>query len=230
MSNIVNFGNQPASAVWLFISYFSLDQGQKQLDIREAKPYHESIIGQDYKQCWLSVHTMVIETYLDRRSVDQRKECIVCRCQTKLKYNSLFFFNKNLYEGRKIRLGVCAMAKKVKSKPMHEILKRLSYFAFLEIVIFEEEVITKLLIVCSSQRLRLQWPFLCQFGWNFLFFLKMHPLLRCYSQSCVLLRSKMIWTGYIESRSQQIGSNAPPPKKFKPGQKNAGRYLNYCIC
>ena len=32
------------------------------------------------------------------------------------------------------------MAKKVKSKPMHEILKRLSYFAFLEIVIFEEEV------------------------------------------------------------------------------------------
>ena len=34
------------------------------------------------------------------------------------------------------------MAKKVKSKPMHEILKRLSYFAFLEIVIFEEEVNT----------------------------------------------------------------------------------------
>ena len=51
-----------------------------------------------------------------------------------------FLFDKNLYEGRKIRLGVCAMAKKVKSKPMHEILKRLSYFAFLEIVIFEEEV------------------------------------------------------------------------------------------
>jgi len=47
---------------------------------------------------------------------------------------------QNQYDGPKIKLGVCAMAKKVKSKPMQEILKRLSYFAFLDIIIFEEEV------------------------------------------------------------------------------------------
>ena len=76
-----------------------------------------SMLVSDYSSTWY---------YINRLTHYYRSSCLL--------------FDKNLYEGRKIRLGVCAMAKKVKSKPMHEILKRLSYFAFLEIVIFEEEV------------------------------------------------------------------------------------------
>ncbi|XP_018103814.1 inositol hexakisphosphate and diphosphoinositol-pentakisphosphate kinase 2 isoform X12 [Xenopus laevis] len=42
---------------------------------------------------------------------------------------------------RQIVVGICAMAKKSKSKPMKEILERLSLFKYITVVIFEEEVI-----------------------------------------------------------------------------------------
>lgn len=40
-----------------------------------------------------------------------------------------------------ITLGVCAMAKKTKSKPMKEILRRLEKFQHIRIIVFEEKVI-----------------------------------------------------------------------------------------
>lgn len=42
-----------------------------------------------------------------------------------------------------ISLGVCAMAKKTKSKPMKEILRRLEKFQHIRIIVFEERVILK---------------------------------------------------------------------------------------
>ncbi|XP_053330472.1 inositol hexakisphosphate and diphosphoinositol-pentakisphosphate kinase 2 isoform X3 [Spea bombifrons] len=42
---------------------------------------------------------------------------------------------------RQIVVGICAMAKKSKSKPMQEILERLSLFKYITVVIFEEDVI-----------------------------------------------------------------------------------------
>ncbi|KAM4707657.1 inositol hexakisphosphate and diphosphoinositol-pentakisphosphate kinase 2 isoform 6-T6 [Discoglossus pictus] len=42
---------------------------------------------------------------------------------------------------RQIVVGICAMAKKSKSKPMNEILERLSLFKYITVVIFEEDVI-----------------------------------------------------------------------------------------
>ncbi|KAG9487964.1 hypothetical protein GDO78_007655 [Eleutherodactylus coqui] len=42
---------------------------------------------------------------------------------------------------RQIVVGICAMAKKSKSKPMKEILERLSLFKYITVVIFEEDVI-----------------------------------------------------------------------------------------
>lgn len=38
-------------------------------------------------------------------------------------------------------IGICAMAKKSKSKPMKEILERLCLFKYITVVIFEEDVI-----------------------------------------------------------------------------------------
>ncbi len=38
-------------------------------------------------------------------------------------------------------IGICAMAKKSRSKPMREILSRLEMFEHIEIIIFQEEVI-----------------------------------------------------------------------------------------
>ncbi|NWT79745.1 VIP2 kinase, partial [Lanius ludovicianus] len=42
---------------------------------------------------------------------------------------------------RQIAVGICSMAKKSKSKPMKEILERLSMFKYISVVIFEEDVI-----------------------------------------------------------------------------------------
>ncbi|MEE6459864.1 hypothetical protein FKM82_000763 [Ascaphus truei] len=42
---------------------------------------------------------------------------------------------------RQIVVGICAMAKKSKSKPMKEILERLSLFKYITVVIFEEDII-----------------------------------------------------------------------------------------
>uniref|UniRef100_A0A7M4EEC0 Inositol hexakisphosphate and diphosphoinositol-pentakisphosphate kinase n=1 Tax=Crocodylus porosus TaxID=8502 RepID=A0A7M4EEC0_CROPO len=42
---------------------------------------------------------------------------------------------------RQIVVGICSMAKKSKSKPMKEILERLSMFKYIMVVIFEEDVI-----------------------------------------------------------------------------------------
>lgn len=38
-------------------------------------------------------------------------------------------------------VGICSMAKKSKSKPMKEILERISLFKYITVVVFEEEVI-----------------------------------------------------------------------------------------
>uniref|UniRef100_A0A8B9IMJ9 Inositol hexakisphosphate and diphosphoinositol-pentakisphosphate kinase n=1 Tax=Anser cygnoides TaxID=8845 RepID=A0A8B9IMJ9_ANSCY len=50
----------------------------------------------------------------------------------------LFFF---LPPERQIAVGICSMAKKSKSKPMKEILERLSMFKYITVIIFEEDVI-----------------------------------------------------------------------------------------
>ncbi|XP_026575247.1 inositol hexakisphosphate and diphosphoinositol-pentakisphosphate kinase 2 isoform X2 [Pseudonaja textilis] len=42
---------------------------------------------------------------------------------------------------RQIMVGICSMAKKSKSKPMNEILERLSMFKYITVVIFEEDVV-----------------------------------------------------------------------------------------
>lgn len=42
---------------------------------------------------------------------------------------------------RQIVVGICSMAKKSKSKPMKEILERVSLFKYITVVIFEEDVI-----------------------------------------------------------------------------------------
>ncbi|XP_049625070.1 inositol hexakisphosphate and diphosphoinositol-pentakisphosphate kinase 2 isoform X5 [Suncus etruscus] len=42
---------------------------------------------------------------------------------------------------RQIVVGICSMAKKSKSKPMKEILERISLFQYITVVVFEEEVI-----------------------------------------------------------------------------------------
>ncbi|CDI96917.1 inositol hexakisphosphate [Echinococcus multilocularis] len=42
-----------------------------------------------------------------------------------------------------IILGVCAMAKKTKSKPMKEILRRLEKFQYIKVIVFEEKVILR---------------------------------------------------------------------------------------
>ncbi|XP_023564138.1 inositol hexakisphosphate and diphosphoinositol-pentakisphosphate kinase 2 isoform X1 [Octodon degus] len=42
---------------------------------------------------------------------------------------------------RQIIVGICSMAKKSKSKPMKEILERISLFKYITVVVFEEEVI-----------------------------------------------------------------------------------------
>ncbi|XP_029653639.2 inositol hexakisphosphate and diphosphoinositol-pentakisphosphate kinase 2 isoform X1 [Octopus sinensis] len=44
-------------------------------------------------------------------------------------------------DGNKIKVGVCAMRKKSRSKPMCEILDRLERFDYIEVVVFEETVI-----------------------------------------------------------------------------------------
>ncbi|XP_050345277.1 inositol hexakisphosphate and diphosphoinositol-pentakisphosphate kinase isoform X6 [Nymphalis io] len=45
--------------------------------------------------------------------------------------------------GKKVVVGVCAMAKKSQSKPMKEILTRLDEFEFIKMLVFPEEVILK---------------------------------------------------------------------------------------
>ncbi|XP_021054689.1 inositol hexakisphosphate and diphosphoinositol-pentakisphosphate kinase 2 isoform X8 [Mus pahari] len=42
---------------------------------------------------------------------------------------------------RQIVVGICSMAKKSKSKPMKEILERISLFKYITVVVFEEEII-----------------------------------------------------------------------------------------
>ncbi|CAK6444412.1 unnamed protein product [Pipistrellus nathusii] len=42
---------------------------------------------------------------------------------------------------RQIVVGICSMAKKSKSKPMKEILERISLFKYITVIVFEEEVI-----------------------------------------------------------------------------------------
>ncbi|XP_013180541.1 PREDICTED: inositol hexakisphosphate and diphosphoinositol-pentakisphosphate kinase 2 isoform X2 [Papilio xuthus] len=45
--------------------------------------------------------------------------------------------------GKKVAVGVCAMAKKSQSKPMKEILTRLDEFEYIKMIVFPEEVILK---------------------------------------------------------------------------------------
>ncbi|KTF93035.1 hypothetical protein cypCar_00035263, partial [Cyprinus carpio] len=47
---------------------------------------------------------------------------------------------------RQIVVGICAMSKKSKSKPMKEILERLCLFKYITVVTFEEEVILNELV------------------------------------------------------------------------------------
>ncbi|KAL8203580.1 UNVERIFIED_CONTAM: Inositol hexakisphosphate and diphosphoinositol-pentakisphosphate kinase 2 [Gekko kuhli] len=47
---------------------------------------------------------------------------------------------------RQIVVGICSMAKKSNSKPMKEILERLSMFKYITVVIFEEDVILNELV------------------------------------------------------------------------------------
>lgn len=47
--------------------------------------------------------------------------------------------------GKKVVVGVCAMAKKSQSKPMKEILTRLDEFEYIKMLVFPEEVILKVL-------------------------------------------------------------------------------------
>ncbi|XP_052218982.1 inositol hexakisphosphate and diphosphoinositol-pentakisphosphate kinase 2-like isoform X4 [Dreissena polymorpha] len=51
-------------------------------------------------------------------------------------------FHRNV-EGQAIKVGICAMAKKVNSKPMKEILRRLSRFEHLQIEVLDEETIVQ---------------------------------------------------------------------------------------
>uniref|UniRef100_A0A8B9IMX1 Inositol hexakisphosphate and diphosphoinositol-pentakisphosphate kinase n=1 Tax=Anser cygnoides TaxID=8845 RepID=A0A8B9IMX1_ANSCY len=48
---------------------------------------------------------------------------------------------KRMPPERQIAVGICSMAKKSKSKPMKEILERLSMFKYITVIIFEEDVI-----------------------------------------------------------------------------------------
>lgn len=50
--------------------------------------------------------------------------------------------------GKKVVVGVCAMAKKSQSKPMKEILTRLDEFEYIKMLVFPEEVILKVLLSC----------------------------------------------------------------------------------
>lgn len=47
--------------------------------------------------------------------------------------------------GKKVVVGVCAMAKKSQSKPMKEILTRLDEFEYIKMLVFAEEVILKVI-------------------------------------------------------------------------------------
>lgn len=49
--------------------------------------------------------------------------------------------------GKKVVVGVCAMAKKSQSKPMKEILTRLDEFEYIKMLVFPEEVILKVLLI-----------------------------------------------------------------------------------
>ncbi|XP_052802088.1 inositol hexakisphosphate and diphosphoinositol-pentakisphosphate kinase 2-like isoform X5 [Mya arenaria] len=51
-------------------------------------------------------------------------------------------YHRNV-EGQTIRVGICAMEKKAKSKPMKEILTRLGRFEHLQLEVFEEDTIKK---------------------------------------------------------------------------------------
>lgn len=53
--------------------------------------------------------------------------------------------NSSTY-GKKVVVGVCAMAKKTQSKPMKEIITRLEEFEFIKMVTFPEDVIIKVII------------------------------------------------------------------------------------
>lgn len=50
--------------------------------------------------------------------------------------------------GKQVLVGICAMAKKTQSKPMKEILTRLREFEYIRMVVFEEDVILK--VMCWS--------------------------------------------------------------------------------
>uniref|UniRef100_A0A669PPY3 Inositol hexakisphosphate and diphosphoinositol-pentakisphosphate kinase n=1 Tax=Phasianus colchicus TaxID=9054 RepID=A0A669PPY3_PHACC len=52
-----------------------------------------------------------------------------------------YLFLHHIPPERQIAVGICSMAKKSKSKPMKEILERLSMFKYITVVIFEEDVI-----------------------------------------------------------------------------------------
>jgi inositol-hexakisphosphate/diphosphoinositol-pentakisphosphate 1-kinase len=47
--------------------------------------------------------------------------------------------------GKQVTVGICAMAKKSGSKPMKEILMRLQEFEYLKMIVFQEEVILKVI-------------------------------------------------------------------------------------
>lgn len=53
----------------------------------------------------------------------------------------IIFFYLHQPSERQIVVGICAMMKKSKSKPMTEILERLCKFDYIDVVIFPEEVI-----------------------------------------------------------------------------------------
>lgn len=63
--------------------------------------------------------------------------------------------------GKKVVVGVCAMAKKSQSKPMKEILTRLDEFEYIKMLVFPEEVILKVLgTVCLTLMVKQSKPVL----------------------------------------------------------------------
>lgn len=64
--------------------------------------------------------------------------------------------------GKQVIVGICAMAKKSQSKPMKEILTRLQEFEYIKMVVFEEDVILKVISICLKRYLLRLKLFCCR--------------------------------------------------------------------
>lgn len=63
--------------------------------------------------------------------------CFLAKLFAIFKFSCLYFQETV----KQIVVGICAMAKKTQSKPMHEILSRLEMFEYITVEIFDESVI-----------------------------------------------------------------------------------------